>query len=282
MNNTVTGEFLSLSNRFMFAKVMQSNILITQRIIEAVIGKKISKINSITPERVFEDHTNSKNIRLDVCVETIDGNLYDVELQIQTDPDIAERSRYYHAILTHETLRMGQRYHQLKESVVIFICMYDPLGKNDFIYDFEMYNIKHKVPLKCHMYTYLVNATFSGNIPNSDLYALISALNGTYINSSFGNDLKNAVVTANADADWRNNIMTLEEFLEDEAECARRRGREEGRIEGRKEGRAEGRAEGRENGRADIARRMLKEGLDIELISRLTDFSIEEIITFKQ
>ena len=62
-------------------------------------------------------------------------------------------------------------------------------------------------------------------------------------------------------------------------------GRAEGRAEGREEGRAEGRAEGREEGRAEgelnalrkTAQTMKKEGLDFQLISRITGLTIEEI-----
>ena len=62
-------------------------------------------------------------------------------------------------------------------------------------------------------------------------------------------------------------------------------GRAEGRAEGREEGRAEGRAEGREEGRAEgelnalrkTAQTMKMEGLDIQLISRITGLNFEEI-----
>ena len=58
-------------------------------------------------------------------------------------------------------------------------------------------------------------------------------------------------------------------------------GIEEGRAEGREEGRAEGREEGRAEGELNALRKtaqtMKKEGLDFQLISRITGLTIEEI-----
>lgn len=51
--------------------------------------------------------------------------------------------------------------------------------------------------------------------------------------------------------------------------------------DGHKIGRAEGRAEGRSvgviDGKSEVAKNMLKEGMDVELISRLTGLTEEQI-----
>lgn len=64
-------------------------------------------------------------------------------------------------------------------------------------------------------------------------------------------------------------------------EEGRAEGREEGRAEGREEGREEGRAEGREEGREEerlsIARSLKQLGTSVELISKATGLSAEEI-----
>ena len=62
----------------------------------------------------------------------------------------------------------------------------------------------------------------------------------------------------------------------------RRRGeikaaRLDGFDEGHKEGLAEGEAKGRAEGKASVAASMIKEGLDMQLISKLTGFSLEEL-----
>ena len=63
--------------------------------------------------------------------------------------------------------------------------------------------------------------------------------------------------------------QALDELLEDK--------RLEGRIEGEREGKREGKREGRKAERISIIRRMLREGMDRSLISRITDCTEEEL-----
>ena len=58
-------------------------------------------------------------------------------------------------------------------------------------------------------------------------------------------------------------------------------GREEGHKEGKEEGIKEGRAEGSKQNSFDIAKRMLKKGIDIETISELTGLTAEEVSMLK-
>ena len=52
---------------------------------------------------------------------------------------------------------------------------------------------------------------------------------------------------------------------------------EKGKIKGREEGRAEGRAEGREEVITEAAIDMLKEKLPVDMISRVTKLTVEQI-----
>ena len=59
-------------------------------------------------------------------------------------------------------------------------------------------------------------------------------------------------------------------------------GKEEGREEGRAEGKEEGREEGREEGITEVALRMLEEGTDVHLVSRLTRLDIKKVRKLSQ
>ncbi|MBR2886794.1 MAG: hypothetical protein IKB95_01095, partial [Bacteroidales bacterium] len=50
-----------------------------------------------------------------------------------------------------------------------------------------------------------------------------------------------------------------------------------GKIEGRAEGRAEGKAEGAQSEKLETARRMKSDGLPLDVISKYTQLSINEI-----
>ena len=73
------------------------------------------------------------------------------------------------------------------------------------------------------------------------------------------------------------DLNSREYAIEYEREEARKEGRKEGREEGRKEGRKEGVAEGRKEEKVEIAKRMLGEGISIDLIRKVTGLSQEEI-----
>lgn len=220
---------IELSNRFMFARVMKEYPNITKSLIEGVTGKELARISIVTPEKTIEDITDSKNIRLDVYVETADGKKYDVELQIENLANIPKRTRYYHAILSHDMLKVGAEYDEMKDSIVIFVCMFDPFGKKELLYQFEMYDRIHDICLNSGSYTYFVNATYYGDIEDRGLNSIIKTLQGQDNDDILSQEIRNAVAYINEDADWRNRIMTVGQLLKEEKEYAKNKGREEGK-----------------------------------------------------
>ena len=58
-------------------------------------------------------------------------------------------------------------------------------------------------------------------------------------------------------------------------------GHDKGRAEGRIEGRAEGRAEGQTKEKKQIAQNMLKEGMAVSLICKMTGLDKQEILKLK-
>ena len=74
------------------------------------------------------------------------------------------------------------------------------------------------------------------------------------------------------------------EILEDEdsREEERQRALAEGREQGLTEGREQGLTEGREQSKQDIAKAMLSENCDIELISKVTNLTYDEVVKLKE
>ena len=55
-------------------------------------------------------------------------------MRMQQIDFIAQRTRFYHAIIDSRSLKSGQSYDKLKRVFVIFICPYDPFGDDRMIY----------------------------------------------------------------------------------------------------------------------------------------------------
>ncbi len=64
--------------------------------------------------------------------------------------------------------------------------------------------------------------------------------------------------------------VVWEDALREDFERGRQKGLKEGQAEGLREGREEGLKEGVQQGKAQIAQSMLREGLDVDLIARVT------------
>ena len=87
----------------------------------------------------------------------------------------------------------------------------------------------------------------------------------------------------------RDNYATFKFAIKEGHDKGRAEGRIEGRAEGRVEGRAEGRIEGRAEGRAEgqtkekkqIAQNMLKEGMAVSLICKMTGLDEQEVLKLK-
>ena len=65
--------------------------------------------------------------------------------------------------------------------------------------------------------------------------------------------------------------------FDSEVRNAKYEGRTEGRVEGRAEGRVEGRAEGIEENKLETAKKMLNDGLSLEMINKYTDLDFKTL-----
>ncbi len=66
-----------------------------------------------------------------------DGNVvYNVEMQATRTGHLPKRARYYAGQVDINQLNRGQEYDQLKPTYIIFICKFDPFGKDLYQYTF--------------------------------------------------------------------------------------------------------------------------------------------------
>ena len=135
LNNQISKDYenLTLSNNFIFMKVMQDKRLCI-RLLEIILNKKIRDIKYQT-QKEFETAPDSKGVRLDVYVEG-SSEVYDLEMQSLDTNDLKKRSRYYQGKMDVVFLEKGTdvTYNDLKDSYIIFICTFDLFEKGRHIY----------------------------------------------------------------------------------------------------------------------------------------------------
>ena len=132
----------------MFAMVF-SHKEIAKPFLEAVLDIKIHELREPEPEKTVEVSPVHKGVRFDVFVKETgpDGETlrsFDIELQMEDTKEIPKRSRYYQAMRDSEALSRGEKYRNLKELYIIFICPEDIFGQGRAVYRFKNFYIFKK------------------------------------------------------------------------------------------------------------------------------------------
>ena len=104
---------------------------ITQAMLEAILKMKIDKLELDKSTDLLNENTDDKNGRLDLRA-IINGNTEcDIEVQLASNDNIAERFVYYWAKMYAANLKIGDTYNDLRKTISIIILNDDfKLTKN--------------------------------------------------------------------------------------------------------------------------------------------------------
>lgn len=173
-------KYYHLTNKLMFAIVMRDEELCAELLERIFDGRKISSIRFQADEtmdelreRVYHDEIrkdrysaevektiitglHSKSVRLDVLFQDEEA-WYDIEMQVERQRSLPQRSRYYHSAMTVDSTNIGEDYENLKKSFVIFICMFDYFKTGDPVYTIHMRTDENGLPFDDGQTTILVN-----------------------------------------------------------------------------------------------------------------------------
>jgi len=251
-------------------------------------GKVISDIRLLNPFNERDVELDKLSI-LDIKAQDNYGNLYDIEVQIIFERYFVSRLVYYASKLYSEGLVKGSEYSDLKP--VISVSLVDsPIFKDskDFINRFLLRNESCNVVLTRDITFYVIELP-KFNIGEEELSTEMerwlyliknsSDLDESVVRKLLGGEdyikaLKELEVMKKVGLERERYLSRLK--YEKDLSGIRREGLDIGIEIGRKEGVELGRKEGVEKGKEMLIRTMLKEGLDIELISRVSGYSEEE------
>ena len=213
----------TLANNFIFYKVMRHHPEECKHLIEMLLKVKIESM-MMHNEEVIDIDCDAKSIRLDVYVSE-DKRMYDVELQVADTNELPERSRYYSALMSLDSLKIGEKYKQLRDGHVIFICMNDIFKNGLPVYTFEnicMENKKTKLNDRDYKH-FFIAPTCAKMVKNPELKAFFELLISNNSSNEFTSNLKKYVDDAKHNMQWRHEYMTWERI--------QAYARDEGRLE---------------------------------------------------
>ena len=237
-------ENLTLSNDFMFSKVMRDKE-ICRETLEILLDKKIGEITYIDNQKTIDINYDAKSVRLDVYVED-EQRIYNIEMQVVNKKDLAKRSRYYQSMIDLNAIEKGEIYRDLKESIVIFICKFDPFGEGLSKYTFEnICNENKELYLKDGTSKVFFNTKDYYKESKEDAKSFLEYIEKEITSeNNFVKKIEQKIRNIKENKEWRAEFMTI---LMREQEIARdnfEKGMAEGVVKGREEGIAEGLAKG--------------------------------------
>ncbi len=200
-------ESLTLSNDFIFCKVMTTRPDLCRILLESILGKEIIELKNVDKQTSFDISPDSHGIRLDVYVKDSSKNSYDIEMQTTNTHFLPQRSRYYQSILDLGELERGANYSQLRPSYVIFICTFDPFGLGLPVYHFK--NIcKENKDYSLSDGTFKVFLNTTAAITNNPLLEeFYQYLSEEKITGSLSDELHKTVLFARSNSEWRREYM---------------------------------------------------------------------------
>ena len=203
-------EELSLSNDFLFGKVMQNPELCKELLQRILPDLKIDRIEYPELQKSINVDMDARSVRLDVYVKDEKEVVYDIEMQVSNTGGLPERSRYYQSMLDLQLIDKGKLYDELKKSYVVFICLFDLYGKGRHIYTFE--NICKEdgsISMGDKAVKIFLNAKGTLDDVSDELKAFLDYVAGKKPKDAYVERLEEAVREAKKNREWRHEYMTL-------------------------------------------------------------------------
>jgi predicted transposase/invertase (TIGR01784 family) len=247
-------------------------------------GKPIIKVTFLKTVQDPEIAAKKTSIVDIMCTDEV-GNQYIVEMQVAEGKDFVKRAQYYAAKAYSSQLNVGVRYNNLKEIIFLAITNFVMFpDKQEFKSDHVILDkATNEHDLKDFSFTFLELAKFKKT--KEELTSIIDRWSYFFKNAqeTSEKDLQQIIgqdsIIQKAYEELNKFSWSEEELLSYEAVIKREMDHqailEKQYDDALAKGLAEGLAEGKAEGKMEIIISMLKEGINIELISKITNIVIK-------
>lgn len=114
-------EDITISNDFLFGKIMQNPQLCKELLQRILPGLEIERIEYPELQKTIKQDVDAKGVRLDVYVKDNKNVVYNIEMQTIDTKGLPKRSRYYQSMIDLQLLDKGDvSYTSLNRSYIIF------------------------------------------------------------------------------------------------------------------------------------------------------------------
>ena len=266
------------TNDYIFKRIFGriGNENITKNLLESVLETKIKSV-SLDTNPILEKNLNDDKFGiLDVKVKLENNILCDIEVQVVPFFDLNKRLLFYWSKLYSSSIKSGEPYEKLKKSIIILFADFD-FKKFENLKAIKRFHTKWKIK-EDKQPKYILTDEFEIHIVSLKLVEKL--FKRVYNKNDIDENYKNLI-------SWLKFIKKpdlLEEISKDEyaqrlAEYRMKELRDKKAIE--QYGYHSGLDDGEKKAQIEIAKKMLKEKIDIKLISKLTGLSETKIKKLK-
>lgn len=255
MRKITPWEEVTISNGLMFRFLMERGDL-CKKLLERILDIEIAHIEIPEFEKDFRADGDSKGIRLDVFLRDVNGVAINVEMQsLEMDKEaIGKRIRYYRSITDSALLPKGKDYTHLRQSYIIFICTFDPYEAGRARYTFS--NLCHEdtaISMHDEATSIVLNAKGDRSGLTKRLANFLAFVNGEETEDSYVDELKANMAELKLSQEKRGMYMVYEQDMLRAA------------------------ARAKEQSILGVVLNMLKEKVNLDFISRMTNLSADEV-----
>ena len=266
-------ESLTFTDNFIFSRVMHDEHICRQ-VVELILGVRIGKIRYLSAQDEHKTDPDSMRVIMDVFLRD-ENRIINVEVQTGHKKELPKRSRYYQSVADVSTTSTGTKYRDLPENILIFICTFDPFGRDFPRYTFQyICNEDKRLKLKDGSLRIFLNTKATElSALDQKLQAFYHYLQRGVVESDLTQDISNKITTLKNNSIARRTFMTLTLKLAD--------ARYDGFEEGREEGISIGLERGAYQNKLETAHKLLARGYspeDIADLSGLTFSQVQELL----
>ena len=280
-------KLLKVTNDYVFKRIFgkKGNEDITRSFIEAVTSEYYEDINLEDTPILERDLLENKMGILDVKVVANEINDIDIEMQVTKSEHIAERILWYWAKMYASSIEKGEGYSSTKRAICIMIADF----KVERLKEIENYHTKWNIreeekrdiiltdKLEIHIIELAKLKDKDSKEKLKEWCKFIKAPES--VEEATMKEIKRAkeeLDKISQDKKERRLAELREKAIMDEMAI-----RDSGYNEGKKDGIEEGLKNGKKIRSIEIAKEMLKENIDLSLVSKITGLSINELKDIK-
>ena len=177
-----------------------------------------------------------------------------------------KRMRYYQAAIDIAFLDKGTHYKALNDSYIIFVCLFDAVGKGKPLYTFENICLEDRqTPLQDGTKKVILNAQAFRKTGNTELKGFLEYLKTGVINTEYTGRIETMIQTVKHNEQARKEYRFMSGLVMD------------AREEGIQQGKLLGLAEGSRQNALQNAGNLKQLGVSIDIITQATGLSKEEV-----